>query len=718
MEEAGATGAATRLTVFETLALRLAPDAEGVAVFDAGGACRFRSAVLARPEFDSRLAAAVPPPGSPRVALALSTGMVVSAFALVDELGVPSGRFVLLLRAKTGAATSDRLLQLEHALQPVLDLVGRELGRLPLDGVPAMAPVPEPATAEDACLERLVELKREWGAAAVVVSLRDPARRLWVPSPPPEALEQIWADLELPLLNWTAVKREPLLFNETPGSRVGAPSCRVACAPLFDDSGQAIGVFAALREPRHPPFPAQLRARLALVGEAVVLPLKQRIDALTGTLTRPAFQAGLEQHSNRRAASASDWMLYLNVDRLHLVNLHHGFRAGDELLGRVGRLIATRLPAPALVGRLGGDQFAALLPGMTEREARECAETLRSEVERWAAAAGGQPVRLSLSVGLAPFAAQSDPAHTLAAAEIACKAAKDRGRNRVEVFTDADQSLVQRHEDLVVVRDLTDALDNGGLRLYAQGIHPARGTGAIGLELLARLERRDGRLLQPDEFMSAAERYQLMPQLDRVVVNAAFKALNANAAAFLDNFAFVAINLSGASLKDPAFLPFLEDALARCRIPADRIMFEITESVASQQLELAAKFLRAITRLGALVALDDFGTGLSSLEHLKDLPVQYLKIDGAFVRDLHTNPRSAALVRLIVQLAQSLGLRTVAEHIENATLWSEVAALGVDYVQGYAAGRAAPFQELLTHVALFPTGAQDGPDSAELENAG
>jgi diguanylate cyclase (GGDEF)-like protein len=717
MDEAGAPRAVQRFAVFETLALRLAPDADGIAVLDASGASRFRSPTLSRPEFESRFAAVVPREGTTRAALALSTGAVLAAFNLCDEMGVRSGRLLLLLRAKTGAATTERLGVLEQALQPVLDLAGRELGRLPVEGaLPTVSAAAAPE-ADDACIARLNELKREWGAAAVLVSLREPARRLWVPSPPPAALERIWSDLEAPLLNWTAVKREPLLFNETPGARIGAPSCRVACAPLFDEAGHPLGVFAALREAQHPAFPAQLRARLLGVGQDLMLPLKQRIDPLTGTLTRPAFQSGLEHRTATR--SGSDWMLYLNVDRLHLVNLHQGFRAGDELLGRVGRMIAGRLPAPALVGRLGGDQFAALLPGMSEREARECAEALRSQVERWAPAAGGQTVRVSLSVGLAPLDPRTDTAHTLAAAEIACKAAKDRGRNRVEVFTDADQSLVQRHEDLVVVNDLTEALESGGLRLHAQGIHPTRGgSGAIGLELLARLERRDGRLLQPEEFMSAASRYQLMPQFDRVVITAAFKTLEAHAAAFLENFSFVAINLSGASLNDPAFLPFLEGALSGCRVPADRIMFEITESVASQHLEAAAKFVRAVNRLGALVALDDFGTGFSSLEHLKDLPVQYLKIDGAFVRDLQSNPRSAALVRLIIQLAQSLGLKTVAEHIENAAVWSEVAALGVDFVQGYAAGRAAPFEELLAHVALFPTATTGPGETIVLESAG
>jgi diguanylate cyclase (GGDEF)-like protein len=721
--DTGRDNTAQRFAVFEDLLRRLLPRGLGIAVADPSATILYSSDSLSRPEVDvgvkALAALLLRTEAAPRAAgQPLPGGELLAGFALRDG-EARSGALMVLVRDGATAAGEDRLRPLVQILKPVLSLIGREIVALRQaandSSEPAAAESSEPA---DSMRECLIDLKREWGAAAVVVALRDPARRIWVPAPPPAAVGKVWESLETPLLNWTAVKREPLLFNETPGARQGAPTCRVACTPLLDEAGHAVGVFAALRDASHPAFPGQLRERLARVGQEVMLPLRQRVDALTGTLTRPAFQSELEHRVARHEASGRDWMLYLNVDRLHLVNLHHGFRVGDALLGWVGRLTAARLPAPALVGRLGGDQFAAFLPATGEREARQCAESLRAQVERWQPPAGGQPVRVSLSVGMAPFDPDIDPAHTLAAAEIACKAAKDRGRNRVEVFTASDDSLVQRHEDLAVVRELSFAIESRGVVLYAQGIHPtAAGTGPIGLEVLSRLQRRDGRILTPDEFMSAAARYQLLPQFDRIVIDAALRMLSEHSAAFLEHYAFVAFNVSGPSVADPGFVPYLEQAIAGSGLPADRLLIEITESVASQQLEAAARLVRAVNRMGAMVALDDFGTGFSSLEHLKDLPVQFLKIDGAFVRDLGSNARATSLIRLIVQLAQSLKLKTVAEHIETTAAWGEVASLGVDYVQGFAAGRAAPLKDLLAQAALFQMATGQPAEHVVLESS-
>ena len=289
----------------------------------------------------------------------------------------------------------------------------------------------------------------------------------------------------------------------------------------------------------------------------------------------------------------------------------------------------------------------------------------------------------------------------LAAAEVACKAAKDRGRNRVEVFKDDDASIVKRHNDIFVFASLQDALRNNTFFLDAQPIVSLEKLDRmVGLEILVRMRGEKGEKVSPDKFLSAAERYQLMPALDRWVVSNALE----QTAAYHDVLAAgrigVSINISGQSITSESFVDFLLHELMEGDVAPELIAFELTETAAVADLDRAERFIRSVQELGCRVALDDFGSGLSSFAYLKNLPVDCLKIDGgSFVRDVVTNRISESMVVAINQVARVMGLETVAEYVEDQAIADKLASLGVDFGQGFHLGRPEPLEQRLAALA-------------------
>jgi len=286
--------------------------------------------------------------------------------------------------------------------------------------------------------------------------------------------------------------------------------------------------------------------------------------------------------------------------------------------------------------------------------------------------------------------------HALAAAEIACKAAKDRGRDRVETYAEADQSIVRRYTDVTLVGTLRYALSQDRFRLEAQPIVPLNGA-VIGpkCELLLRMTDEAGESVAPEKFFSAAERYQLAPAIDRWVVRRVLQTLKPHAADLVRRGACFAVNISGQSVGDAEFCAFLEGALRESGLPASLLSFELTETAAVANIVRAETLMRRLRELGFDVALDDFGRGLSSLTYLKTLPVTCLKIDGSFVRDVVGDDRSQAMLSAIVRLAQAMGLTTVAECVESDQIRDIIRGLGVDLGQGFSLGRPAPLEKVI-----------------------
>ena len=418
-------------------------------------------------------------------------------------------------------------------------------------------------------------------------------------------------------------------------------------------------------------------------------------DEATGLLTRQAFEENVlrRQHDKSRPRC----VVYGDMDCLHMVNDLFGFARGDEILRAVANIWhRSALPKGSLVSRLSGDRFVGLLEGFTLNQARTWAEKLRGDICAIKPPAECAGLDVSASFGIAAMSAEHTLNHALAASETSCKAAKDRGRNRVEVFADTDASLMQRHDDLRVFRDLVDALDQNRFVLFAQPLRaladPSRPT---HYEILVRMLDTTGQIVMPGKFLSAATRYQLFSRLDQWVITRALAALKPVARQLQERGTMFWINLSGQSLAQPEFAGFVRGAVRDAGLPTGSVGFEITENAAIGNLEQAQRFMSRLRELGCSFALDDFGTGLSSLKYLKDLKVSMLKVDGSFIRDLLRDPRSDSLVRAVLRVAAELHLETTAECIETPEVALHLSNLGVTYGQGYELGRPGPLDELL-----------------------
>ena len=515
---------------------------------------------------------------------------------------------------------------------------------------------------------------------------------------------QLVARAHRQLLSMAQMRREPVIINKlAANSSLGIMPYRILSCPLRSMSGRTIGVLALFREEVGEDF-LDRDARLGdILARKAVGIIESSFDALSGLYMRPAFEQRVRAVVADKGSARHWTALYIDVDQLHVINDNLGMHVGDTVLGQLGELIRERLPRSAFGARISGDRFALLLPTQLD-DAENFAESLRQGAEKLGAMHGDSRLHVSISVGVALLdTAAGELMHSLAAAETACKAAKDRGRNRVEVYHPNDASLVRRFADINIAGQLRDAIDAGRFRLDAQLILPFAGAESARphYELLIRMIDDDGHTLGPDRFMSAAQRYQLMPAIDRWVLNKAIEMLQPHAGLLAGKALSFAINFSGQSLNDDEFPSFLLERVARSGLDPELFCFEITENATIANIDRAEGLIRRLRRLGCAVALDDFGTGLSSLAYLRQLPVTMLKIDGSFVRDVLKDPRAESMVRAIAQLARSMSIATVGEYVETEEIRARIATLGVDYGQGFAIGRPAPLDDLLTELPLL-----------------
>jgi diguanylate cyclase (GGDEF)-like protein len=415
-------------------------------------------------------------------------------------------------------------------------------------------------------------------------------------------------------------------------------------------------------------------------------------DGQSGLLRRPNLAAEVALRSKGHEVIS---VVYADLDRLHAINELAGFTAGDEVIRAVGRLWQPPLlPAGSVANRLSGDRYAAVLFNHSLEQARDWAERAREAIERLEIR--GRRSRITASFGVATLRRTGEFEHALAAAETACRAAKDRGRNRVETYESGDVSMMRRHDEVHESRIVIDALDSNRFALHAQPVVAlAEPTTPRHYEILLRLQGLDGAFKSIGDYLKAAEHYQLLERLDRWVVEHTLHVLAPHAAKLRALGMTFAINVTGPSLSEPDFADFVRAELERRAIPGALLLFEFTETAAVRNLTATQRFIARMVEIGSRVALDDFGTGLSSLVHLKELAVQQIKIDGQFIRDILTDPRSAALVRALVQIAEQLGLETVAEFVESHEVAVHLRRLGVHYAQGNVYGRAQPLDETL-----------------------
>ena len=428
-------------------------------------------------------------------------------------------------------------------------------------------------------------------------------------------------------------------------------------------------------------------------------------DPLTGLLNRQAFDDQIERllrSDGDGRSGRTHCLLYMDLDQFKVVNDTCGHMAGDELLRRIATLVAEQVREEDLVARLGGDELGVLLPDCPQEAGLGIAERIHAVLNRFRFGWQDKRFAIGVSIGLVPISGGTESlAQVLSAADHACYVAKERGRNRVQVYQRDDAEVVRRTDEMNWVVRIHKTLEEGRFRLYAQRIErlagdpAANGHGGLFLEVLLRMIDEDGSVLAPTPFVRAAERYGLMRDIDRWVVGQVLEQLEGLPAEVLARVGTCAINLSAVSLSDESFLELARIALHRHAVPPEKICFEITETAAVANLEQAQRLIRELSALGCRFALDDFGSGMASYSKLKALRVNYLKIDGTFVRDLGNNALDRAMVRSINQLAHVLGIETVAEGVGTPALLDRLRSLGIDYAQGYGVDRPGPLEAAL-----------------------
>jgi diguanylate cyclase (GGDEF)-like protein len=654
----------------------------------------------------------------PGIAKTIDADRVVYSFAVrgehIDLLGIVS----LVVRL-SGTQIEPRPLQtIRQLVQPALECLRRELALRAKLGSSE-----RDLNIKERDLELMMEISSNEAAASDADEFSQILKTgldrmgcalaaLWVPDKnisvsmtrsgapmAPEALQRAQHHLTA----WMQMQQRTIVINHISkvATDVAAPYKILAC-PIRHTSERVMGVLALFNPPSAQDFDLQQTRVAEMLAKRSTSIIQAQYDSSTGLMTRQAFERGVSGVL-AAAPSGSHIILYLDIDRLHVINETFGMHVGDDVIVSVADRMAKTLPADALSARISGDRLAALIPNSGMEAAAAIAEQIRAAAEGIVPRAGQGAFEVSVCLGVAPIGRSDNPlAHALATAEIACKAAKDRGRNRIEIFQDSDQSIIRRHTDILVIGKLREALDSDGFRLDAQPILPLRGNyGRPRFELLIRMLGERGEMIPPGKFLSSAERYQLMPTIDRWVVRRACELLGEHRASVGEEFARFAINLSGQSLQDESFLGFVVDQLKTSGVPAGVLCFELTETATIGNLEKAQVFMRTLQELGCQFALDDFGTGVSSLAYLKDLSVNYIKIDGSFVRDAISNARSESMIKAIAQLAKVMCMETIAEYVETDVLRVRMADLGVDYGQGFAMGKAQRLEDLLQELAFY-----------------
>jgi len=413
-------------------------------------------------------------------------------------------------------------------------------------------------------------------------------------------------------------------------------------------------------------------------------------DVLTGLLNRYAFEEHLKDHlENREPDQVESTLLYIDLDQFKLVNDTCGHAAGDELLIQLGTIFNKEIGDKHLLARFGGDEFTLLLIDTPLQQGLEIAEKMRKAAQIFRFSWEGRTFAVESSIGAVAINRQGDNfERVLTAADEACYSAKNEGRNRVHCYIEDDRELRERRDQGDWIPRILEAIESSKLILYGQPIEPADSRQSQGghVEILVRMLDENNDIIPPGAFLPAAERYGLMPQIDRYVVTHAIDWL-ASQAAVSTECPILAINIAGHSVCDPDFRQFVFDSLTQNSQLCQCLSFEITETSAVANLKGAVEFMHEVKRFGCTFALDDFGSGMSSFTYLKNLPVDFVKIDGSFVEHILTDPTSLGMVRAISDIARVMEIQSIAEYVENQEIRDKLLEIGIDYVQGFGVAK-------------------------------
>ncbi len=483
-------------------------------------------------------------------------------------------------------------------------------------------------------------------------------------------------------------------------------------APIRDSRGEVMGIVFILRDiTQERAFATQLHHQATH-------------DALTGLANRREFERQLRLAIDDRQRTGNDHaLLYLDLDQFKVINDTCGHAAGDELICQVSSAVRQRLRSGDLLARLGGDEFGVLLAHCAPPAALSLAESIRRRISEQRFLWKGKIFAVNASIGVLSLA-ESLPTvdDALSAADQACYLAKDNGRNRVQMYRPDDQEMRARHGEMQWVEKINAALELDRFALFVQEIRPlanpnSRGGGGESshFEILIRMVDADGGLISPMAFIPAAERYGLMPRIDRWVIANACKTL-AELRARYRAMPTCMINLSGGSVTDPGIVDFVHGNLVQYALPGLSVGFEMTETAAIANLARASELMSRLKEIGCPMSLDDFGSGMSSFAYLRSLPIDYLKIDGEFVKDMATDAVDYAVVEALHHIGRVMGIKTVAESVENEAILAALMLVGVDFAQGFHLGRPMPMLEAMSRRGA---GALRHPEAVEtLETVG
>lgn len=546
------------------------------------------------------------------------------------------------------------------------------------------------------------------GLSVLILKKKGVALSFDHPSNPLPNAVRIRSRLAEDLYEWVRKTGETVVINEptdslAPSLTPGIPH-RVLCCPIFESSGDVVGVLATVNSFDKPIFTNSDRNLLQIMARKAAKIIVANYDSLTGLINRNGYEYFLALAlANVRTTNAKKSLLHINVDQLHIINETLGHAAGDEVLRSVAGIVGSIKREADVFGRVGGDEFGVLLHACSSNDAADFAERICETIEKSRIRFDGEEYKVTVSIGVAMMLPTSKSvAQVIGGAELACSVAKEQGQNRVEVYRLDNVDVLRREEQVHSVGHIQSALDGNNFELYCQPIQSLTADDhSHHTEILLRLIDHSGMVIEPDKFIPAAERYHMMPAVDRWVISKTLSVLSELDRSVLMNGTF-AINLSGQSLGENGFFEFVRSEIEHAGVPPTSICFEVTETAAVAKMDKAIHFMHSVREIGCSFSLDDFGSGTSSFGYLKRLPVDFLKIDGAIIRDMVKDETSEAMVFAINQVGHTMKLRTIAEFAESPEIVARLKEIGVDYAQGYEIGRPIPLTDRLQEIQFRP----------------
>jgi diguanylate cyclase (GGDEF)-like protein len=652
----------------------------------------------------------------------LSSGRTVLALPVPGENEKTSGLLVALFSKNDGKSSSFNPSLIKNILDPAIELIGESLrvGKAMRDLERSVDDVSKElefvyevdekihrASGRHSSLAQLVGRSgRHLGINYSVLLI--PSKRIRISathsswkSVNRKVLDRYLIDQLMPKLDG---QRKPVIFeipaDDTPDS-VETGYQALVC-PLLDKQGNVEGILAQLGKVNLGKFCKNDRRFMSHIGRQTEYVIEQSFDSMTGLMNRSGFEAQLhESYGTLKSDIDSHQIIYFDLDNLQLVNDSFSRKAGDEVIMSFSRLLGEGLPKSAVLSRLTGDDFCMLLTHANAEAALDYANSIRDNTSALRYLEGDKSLQVTMSIGIASFDRSSgDEGNALTTARMACEAAKEHGRDRIEIYDEGNRSVVRRYDDMQLVAEIQQALDGDEFELLAQPITSlSEESSNPRYEILLRMGDGEGGRVQTGALFSAAERYRMMPQIDRWVVSTTIAKLT-DVREFVERQnATFAMNLSGQSLGDDDFLQFIEQEIDRSNLPESSLCFEITESSAVSNLQKAQAFIDRLRERGCQISLDDFGAGLSSFAYLKNFNVDTLKIDGGFIRDIADNRISESMVAAITQVAKVMELKTVAEYVETKEAWDLISELGVDFAQGHFIGKPITLDSVLSDMS-------------------